>query len=254
MDKLFMDKILKGVQVVATLIGVFIPLLLLLGYVYHLGFIDYFGLDSSLVPRDFGGMITESWYLGVMSLASLVPYLWFVFLFTGMFFFVVLGFMYFSLYFKDKKGVRVLGKVTKQDQGRKILGLTQWLWNNLFDSTMKLTLIVCTVIMIPMTFLLILISPFQLGMKEAEALNKRYAAWGCENGQVDVGQLDEAKSVPCISLIDSSQPESKLLAQGIYVSSNGNRIAIFQDKTLQIYPLLAQYRISKIRQPDSVLE
>lgn len=248
MDKFFTDKILKGVQLVVALIGVFIPLLLLLGYVYHLGFIAYFSLDSSLVPRDFTGMITESWYLGVMSLAFLLPYWWFVFLLPVVFFFFLLGLIYFVLWFKDKEGVWVFAEVTKEDQGRRIFGLTQWLWNNLFDSTMKLVLIVCTVILLPTTLLLVLLSPFQQGFDEAKKLNLRYMERGCESGQVDMESMDEHKPVPCVSLIDASQAEPKLLAKGIYVTSNENRIAIFQEQTLHIYPLLAQYRISKIHQ------
>ncbi len=46
-----MDKVEKILNITAALVAIAVPIILLSGYSYHLGYVMTFGLDVDLIPR-----------------------------------------------------------------------------------------------------------------------------------------------------------------------------------------------------------
>jgi hypothetical protein len=57
-------QIFHSLQILAVTLGVVTPGILVAGYAWYLGYISVFNLDPSLMNRQFGDMIAESWYMG----------------------------------------------------------------------------------------------------------------------------------------------------------------------------------------------
>jgi hypothetical protein len=218
------------------------------GFVYYLGYITKFRLDTTLVPRSLGDFVTESWYLGVLALSFIFKFwLWPVWIFASMIllFFVV---MHFAVYLKSKGIFYIADSITKENPGRKILGLTQWNWICWWKAVedMYAWFVVTIVLLILPIF--VLIQPFEKGKRDAQRQIEQLANHQCNPLKV------KKNETACISLIDISASPNKVLFQGISVAANANRIAIYDGKVLEVWPLTNSMKVQKsvVRSVDSV--
>jgi hypothetical protein len=231
-------KVADLLQVLGVAMGLLASCILVAGYTWYIGHISAFGLDSSIMNRGLGDVIAESWYVGLMALIYLLPLWWYPFIFVAVVGALMLGGLYYISRQRDK-GKNPLGDpITKQNQGRRILGLTQWHWVCWLEAVH----LMCGWALVPIVLVLLtwlfIVFPFSEGNTLAKSEIEKYQKRGCTMDGV-VGSPTR-----CISLVDISSP-SVPAAQGLLVSSTNERIAIFNDKGLQVWPLTSSYRIDR---------
>ena len=234
-----LERVHKAIQFVAVSFGIVIPCVMFSGFVYYLGYINTFGLDSSLVPRNLGDFFTESWYLGVLAFVYLFKFWWLpVSMFVAM---SLLLFMVAQLsnYLKLKGKRYIANPISKDNPGRKILGLTQWSWMCWWDDEVKLYNWLMLPLLLVFIPYLVLISPFKQGENDALKNIERFSKHKCNPVK------DKKDRVGCISLIDVSVTPNKVLLQGITVAANANRIAIYNGKVLEVWPLTSSMKVQK---------
>jgi lysylphosphatidylglycerol synthetase-like protein (DUF2156 family) len=242
-----MDNLQKYSQLIAVIIGVAAPCMLLAGYSYHLGHIDGFGLDSSLLNRGFGDVITESWYVGVLLLIFfLKKWLWMLIYFCVMLTILLGAFFYFVR--RKVRGVDVFANpITKENQGRSIFGFTQWHWK----CCGELVIEVGTMFFIPLVVLLaavtVAILPFLKGNEYAHETIENFRKHGCEINPEKTHNFSR-----CVYLIDISSSNATTVAQGVLVTANNERVAIFTANAIEVWPLLDNYKLQKAYLPKEI--
>ena len=230
-----MEKIEGPIKIAGSLIALIIPCILLAGYSSHLGYITTYGLRGDLISKSMSDMLVESWYVGVMAVGwilSIWPYMLvgliaYYLLFVGIFFFLV----------KVKKNGLTwpFEEITKENQGKVICGVTQWHRVCLGGLFNELWTWVSTPLLILAFIGLLMGLPF-------------LDAKGYANEQIDILQKQgfngNDKKVSCIYLLDRDKQQDKVLTEGILISANKNRIAIY-NKKLEVWPLLDNYIVSR---------
>jgi len=231
-----MDNLEKVLKIAASAIAIVIPCVLLAGYSYHLGYIMTFGLSGDLIPKSMSDVLVESWYVSVIALAWALSY-WEVLLgiFIASFLLGVASLLFFRLL--KSKGINwVFDEITQQKQGKSILGFTQWHWICLGQLFRDLS----SIIILPMAILVVLaaflVLPYTEGEDEALIQIERFNDNGCDCKTED-------KPLSCIRLIDTTAKKN-VIAYGVLVSANDNRIAVFTGK-LEVWPMLDNYIIDK---------
>lgn len=236
-----MDKIHQYLQSSAVAIGIFVPCILLAGYVYHLGYSVTFGLEPSLINKGFADVITEAWLLGALLLAYFLKRIWMLFGYVGALSLIMLLFFYLIVRLKAKGSDPVAWEITKEKQGPKILGLTLWHWKCWFESVTELG----AWALVPTIFLLmaalIIIIPFQQGVSEANKQISQIQTHGC------ITPFEQKDRVRCVSLIDISLTPPVTIYSGILVSSNNDFVALFDGQTLEVFRLKDDFKLSKPR-------
>jgi hypothetical protein len=190
-----------------------------------------FGLSEDLIAKTMSDVIVESWYVGILALGWILskwPYFlgYFLFLVT-----LIFGIFFFLKWAKENKVDWIFEELTKENQGRTFLTITQWQWieiGRLF-SEMSSWFIYPMLVLGLASFLVGY--PYQKAKNFAEEQMNLYQQHGCQN---------ENQKYHCASLIDSSN--KKVLIQGILISANNNRVAIYNNK-IEIWPLLDNYII-----------
>lgn len=241
-----MDKTHRVIQLTALILGILVPSILLAGYIFHLGYSQTFGLDSSLVYKSLADMMTEAWYLGVMILIYLVPKWWY--LVVALFFYILLIlvlFLYFS-YLKKQGKTWFTKEITKDNQGAKFCGLTLWRWGHIYEIFEELS----SWFLIPAIILLFAASltvfPYQQGRDGALKQITEHQKYNCE------AKEKQGLATRCHYLIDTSTAEQKIIAQGILVAANNNRVALFDNNIVEVWPILDSYIIRRfyLEQPS----
>ena len=236
-----MEKIHQYLQSAAVAIGIFVPCILLAGYVYHLGYSVTFGLEPSLINKGFSDVITEAWLLGASLLVQFVNYRWTGFFVVGAVSLIMLGLFYFIVYLKAKGKDPASWEITKEKQGRKIFGLTLWHWKCWFETVQEFGTwaYIPTVLLLLATLITIL--PFQRGAAEAKKKINYIQTNGCN---APFNQKDRAR---CVSLIDISATPPQTIYSGVLVSSNNDFVALFDGQTLEVFRLKDDFKLSKPR-------
>lgn len=241
-----MDNLRKYTHLTAAILGVVTPCLLLSGYVYHLGYVTKFGLNSSLMSRGFSDVITESWYIGVLLLTYLLEKWWWFLVFFGiMATIAVCSFFYFVRL--ENKGVDIFANpITKANQGRTVLGFTQWHWICCGKMLMGIGSLSYIPLAVVSLIAAIVILPFQKGgqnaLKEIESFRKD----GCE--VVAGGSRSFSR---CVYLMDISSSNPTVVAQGLLVTTNNERIAIFTEGAIEVWSSLDKYKLKKAYLPKA---
>jgi hypothetical protein len=132
---------------------------------------------------------------------------------------------------KERGGTWIFEEINKENQGKKIWGITQWHWFCLYEAFQELASWYFYPVMVMAVFGLFTAVPYQKAKNFAEEQMSLYQQHGCQN---------ENQKYHCASLIDSS--DNKVLIQGILISANDNRVAIYNNK-IEIWPLLDNYII-----------
>lgn len=229
-----MDKIEKVLKIVASSVATVVPCILLAGFSYHLGYINSFGLSDELIHKSMSDVLVESWYVGVMSIAWILSFWkalvgWFIFyLFLGV------GFLLLFRKLKSEGATWIFDEITKENQGRTIVFFSQWHWMCLGGLISDLSLLFFIPLVLVAALGLLMALPYQEGNDNAVKQLDAFRHNGCEVYD---------KSFSCISLIDTLN-HNNLIAKGILVSSNKDRIAVF-NKKLEVWPLLDSYIIEK---------
>jgi hypothetical protein len=233
-----MEKYERLIKMAASAVAIAVPCILLTGFSYHIGHIFTFGLSYELINKDMSDVLVESWYIGVLAIAWLLtkwPY-W-----LGFFvFLVIIGLVafFYARHAKASGKDWLFEEISKENQGRKILGITQWHWCVLGEMHVELSSWFSYPLLIVCFLGLLTAFPYERGKADAEKQIQLYVESGCDN---------EEKIAQCSYLIDTNS-ENKILAKGILVSANQDRIAIFNNE-LEVWPLLDSYIIRKQR-PD----
>jgi hypothetical protein len=235
-----MDNLQKYSQIIAVIIGLVAPCLLLAGYSYHLGNTLGFGLDPSLLSRGFGDVIAESWYVGVQLLGFFVTKWWWMLVFFG--FTITILFGTFISYLRLKgKGVDVFANpITKENQGRSIYGLTQWQWICCGEAVFELGALCFIPLVVLVVAGSIVILPFQRGKEYAHETIENFRKHGCEIKPEKPHNFSR-----CVYLIDISSSNATTVAQGVLVTANSERVAIFTTNAIEVWPLLDNYKLQK---------
>lgn len=234
-----MEKTHQYLQSAAVLLGILVPCILLAGYVYHLGYSMTFGLNSSLINKGFSDVITEAWLLGALLLVKFVKYWWVAFILVGTVSLIMLGLFYFIVYLKAKGRDPAAWEITKEKRGRKIFGLTLWHWKCWFETVQEFGTWVYIPTVLLLIAILITITPFQQGANEAKKQIGQIQKSGCN------APLDQKDRVRCTTLTDISVTPNIPVFTGILVSSNSSHVALFDGKTLEVFPLTDKFKLSK---------
>jgi hypothetical protein len=229
-----MEKYERLLKMAASAVAIAVPCILLSGFSYHIGHIFTFGLSYELINKDMSDVLVESWYIGVLAITWLLSKwpLW-----LGFFIFlVIIGLVafFYARHAKANGKDWLFEGISKENQGRKILGITQWHWCQLGSMFSELISWFYYPVLILCFVGLLTAFPYERGKADAEKQIQLYAESGCNS---------EEKIVQCSYLIDTSN-ENKVLTKGILVSANQDRIAIFNNE-LEIWPLLDSYIIRK---------
>lgn len=233
------DKIHQYLQATAIILGLFVPCVLLAGHVFYLGSTIPFGLDSNLVSLGFGDTVAEAWMIGVTLLAYLFSRWWYLLAFLLIMSILLLGIMYFVFCFdQNGKYVEKL-EITKQKQGRKIFGLTLFAWKGWLSIVLGLGACVYAPLVALVFTALIIVLPYQMGEKQAKEKIEQVQKWGCNPS------THQRSHTRCTTLTDISVTPNIPIFTGILVSSNSSHVALFDGKTLEVFPLRENFKLSK---------
>jgi len=235
-----LNKLLKILQIVSLTLGVFTSLMLLAGYIYHLGYVHAFGLDTNLISKPISEMLVESWYLAVILLGYILERWFYFFIVAIALFLVMLMALTIAIKLKKEDESVVVDEITQDNQGDRVLWFTQWhlkMLAKIADQLIKnIILLPLFIILIPAV---ITVSPYQKGKTDAEKQISEQQKYGCS--------IDEKGSYQskCSYLIDISYLDEKIISAGIIVDATEKKIAIFHDNLIEVYPLLDSYKIVK---------
>lgn len=229
-----MEKFEGLLKLAATAVALLVPCILLTGFSYHIGHIFTFGLSHELINKDMSDVLVESWYIGVLGagwLLSKWPY------FLGFFVFLVvsgLAAFLFARHAKENGKDWLFEELSKENQGRKIFGITQWHWCKLGEMHIELSSLFYYPLVILCFIGLLTAFPYQRGQHDAEKQMKIFAESGCQS---------EEKVGRCTYLLDTSK-NNQVIAKGILISANDNKVALYNSR-VEVWPLLDSYVIRK---------
>lgn len=230
-----MDRIESVLKITAAMVAVIVPIILLAGYSYHLGYVMTFGLDVNLIPKRLPDMLVESWYVGILAIAwVLSKWSYFLILFI-IFCLYCLAIFLFFLRAKKRGNTSLFEEITKEKQGKTIIGITQWHWKLLGQLFRTSFIWFFTPFMLISIIGLVAASPYQQGEEEAKTKIEAFKQKGCDENN---------KIFSCIYLLDITNQPHEVITKGILVSANQDRIAIFNNE-LEVWPLLDIYIIRK---------
>ncbi len=234
-----LEKAHKFIQFAAVTFGMIIPCVMFSGFVYYLGYTTKYGLDPSFVPRSLGDFVSESWYLGVLAFGYLLKFWkWPLWIF-GLLSLIYLVVMYIATHLKSKGKLKFDNPISKENPGRKILGMSQWNWILWWEMVENMYIWLVIPIVFLLLPILVLVTPFEKGKSDAQKQIDQFALHQCDPLKV------KKDDVTCTSLIDISVTPNKVLMQGISVAANANRIAIYNGKVLEIWSLTNSMKIQK---------
>lgn len=229
-----MEKFERLLKLAASAVALVVPCILLSGFSYHIGHIFAFGLSHELIDKDMSDVLVESWYIGVLAIAWLLskwPY------FLGFFILlIVIGLAAFftARYAKEHGKDWFFEELSKENQGRKILGITQWHWCQLGEMHVELSSWFYYPLVILCFIGLLTAFPYQRGQQDAEKQMKIFAESGCQS---------EEKVGRCTYLIDTTK-NNQMIAKGILISANDKKVALYNNK-VEVWSLVDSYLIQK---------
>ncbi|NQY27563.1 MAG: hypothetical protein HRT92_10370 [Piscirickettsiaceae bacterium] len=234
-----MERTFKLAQLLSIAIGILVSSLLIAGYVYHLGYIHSFGLDAAIIYKSLPDMITEGWYLTIQIVLWMVD-IWWVFivaliLYAGL----ILGISYGVTYLKTKGKLEHVEEITFENQGRLTFGLTEWIWK-IFWETMNegLTWFLHIPLAVLTVLFLLALWPYQQGRDDGLKQIAQHQEYGC------IAKDSLPDMTQCIYIFDNSKSNSdELVAQGILVAADKQRLALFNDNKIEIWPRKVDYKI-----------
>jgi hypothetical protein len=194
-----------------------------------------FELSTDLISKSMSEVLVESWYVGVMALAWLLskwPYVLLYFLTLSS---IIIATFFFARWCRNTGKNWIFEEITKENQGKTFLTITQWHWKQLGEMFSDMS----SWFFYPMAFLacigLLTTFPFQDAEQYANKQMELFKEHGCS---------EKTEKYSCIYLVDIEKQQNKVLAKGILVSANDKRIAIYNNK-LEVWPLLDNYIIRK---------
>ncbi|SFK36077.1 hypothetical protein [Methylophaga sulfidovorans] len=229
-----MEKFEGLLKLAATAVALLVPCILLTGFSYHIGHIFTFGLSHELINKDMSDVLVESWYIGILGagwLLSKWPFLLGVFLFYVLF---VLAVFFFLRHARENGKDWIFEEITKENQGRKILGITQWHWCLLSEMIGTISSWIAYPILIISLIVSLLGGAYLRGQYDAEKQMEIYTNAGCQS---------EEKVGRCTYLLDTTK-NNQVIAKGILISANDKKVALYNNK-VEVWPLLDSYLIRK---------
>ena len=235
--------LIQTFQFIALAFTITTPCLLIAGYSYYLGYINTFGIDSSLLNRDFSEAITECWIVGL----KLLVYLWEhkhypAYWALGV---IVLALYCMAIIIKRKKlglsNILVDGSLNKENQGSVFFGLSLYHWGLLCEFIYLPLKIVVEIIGIIALALLTSAIPFNDGTTDANEKIDNYRTHQCNRNV-------SSKISNCISLVSLSE-DKRILTEGILVTASKTHIAIYSNNQTEIWPIRDDYKLATNYQP-----
>lgn len=233
-----MEHSFKLVQLLSIAVGILVPSLLIAGYVYHLGYIQSFGLDASIIYKSLPDMITEGWYLTIQ-IVLWIGDIWWVFiviliLYAGL----ILGVSYRITYLKTMGRLEPVEEITFENQGRSTLGLTEWIWKGFWEKMDKsLTWFLHIPLAVLTVLLFLALWPYQHGWDDGLKQIAQHQEYGCtaKDSLPDMAQ--------CVYIFDNSKSSNELVAQGILIAADKERLALFNNNKIEIWPRQVDYKV-----------
>ena len=229
------NKIESLAKIAASLVAIVVSLILLSGYSYHLGYVMTFELSTDLISKSMSEVLVESWYVGVMSLAWLLSKWPYVLTYFVVLIIMVFGGFFLARWCRDTGKNWVFEEITKENQGKTFLTITQWHWKQLGGMFSDMSLWFYYPMALLAGLCVFTVLPFQEAKVSAHKQIELFKQNGCS---------EKAEKYSCIYLVDIEKQQNKVLAKGILVSANDKRIAIYNNK-LEVWPLLDNYIIRK---------
>ncbi|EGL55307.1 hypothetical protein MAMP_02301 [Methylophaga aminisulfidivorans MP] len=229
-----MEKFERLLKLAASAVALVVPCILLSGFSYHIGYIFTFGLSHELINKDMSDVLVESWYIGVLGAEWLLTKWPF---FLGFFVFLVvsgLAAFLFARHAKENSKDWLFKALSKENQGKKIFGITQWHWCQLGGMANELFSWLAYPILIVSIALVLVGFSYQRGQYDAEKQMQIYTKSGCQN---------EEKVGSCTYLLDTSK-NNQVIAKGILISANDKKVALYNSK-VEVWILLDSYLIRK---------
>lgn len=237
--------IAEKLQLAALALTFLAPCLLTAGYSFYLGYINTFGLDSSLLNRGFSEAVTETWGVGLMFLL----YLWKVKYLAIAWAAIVLVVVFYgvAIIVKRRKlglsNILVDGTLNKENQGPEFLGFTAYRWGVIATALYEIGSYVFWPIAILCAALLVCLFPYQYGTEIAGTSLERYEKDHCVNN-------DSGGKSNCISLIEITG-EQKVLAEGLLITASKNHIALYSNGVTEVWPMRDDMKVVRTLKPNT---
>ncbi len=222
-----MEKGYKYLQITGLALSVFVPALLLAGYSWRLGYVSTFGLNPEIISKGFSDVVVESWVVGVKVIAFGVSKWMYLPLFWVSIVTFLLGLLYLFVHLKNKGLITGdSAEITFENRGRKFVGLTQWHWKILIEAAAEVGHWFYWPIVVLIVAAVLAVFPFEDGKQYALKQLVAFRESGC------------AKQGSCTRLLKVDGGSESLVVEGIVVSANSGRIAIYSGGGVGVYPLL----------------
>lgn len=227
-----MEKGNRYLQVLALFISLSAPLVLLAGYTFWLGYISGFGLHAELIPKTLTDVILESWIVVVYFMGYAGSNLGYCLLGAFALWICLILMTYLINYLSERIFIDLdRPEITRENRGRNILGLSQWIWKMLLESGGTIYQYAAAATLGLCISLLFVLSSYSFGEKEAQKQITRFKASTC------------GKDIACHQVIDHSGEEDKLVAEGLLISANEQKIAIY-NTSVTVYHLRDTYKVA----------
>lgn len=237
--------IAEKLQLAALVLTFFAPCLLTAGYSFYLGYINTFGLDSSLLNRGFSEAVTETWIVGLKLLLFLFSHIHYAFIWAAI---VIACTLYgLAIIVKRRKlglsNILVDGTLSKENQGPEFLGFTAYRWGVIATALYEIGSYVFWPIAILCAALLVCLFPYQYGTEIAGTSLERYEKDHCVSG-------DSGGKSNCISLIEITG-EQKVLAKGLLITASKNHIALYSNGVTEVWPMRDDMKVVRTLKPST---
>jgi len=166
------NKIESLIKIAASTVAIVASLILLSGYSYHLGYVITFELSTDLISKSMSEVLAESWYVGVIALSWMLSKWPYVLLYFLILLAIIIATFFFARWCRNTGKNWIFEEITKENQGKTFLTITQWHWKQLGEMFSEMS----SWFFYPMTLLacigLLMAFPFQDAEQYAKKTNR----------------------------------------------------------------------------------
>ncbi|BCD97163.1 hypothetical protein [Marinagarivorans cellulosilyticus] len=237
--------IAEKLQLAALVLTFLAPCLLTAGYSFYLGYINTFGLDSSLLNRGFSEAVTETWVVGLRFLLFLFSHMHYAFIWVA----IVIACMLYGLAIIVKRrklglsNILIDGTLSKENQGPEYFGLTAYRWGLIATAVYELCSYIFWPIAIIIGALFVCILPYQYGTEIASTSVEKYEKEHCIT-------TDSRENSNCVSLVEIAG-EQKVLSKGLLITASKSHIALYSEGMTEVWPMRDDVKVVREFKPKA---
>lgn len=236
-DSSAIQPLIQALQFLALIFTITTPCLLLAGYSYYLGYINTFGIDSSLLNRGISEAITESWIVGIKFLIYLFNKMHYL----GAWGLIVIACTLYTIAIVTKRkklglsNIILDGTLSKENQGPEYLGQTLYRWSVIWGLVLEVLQLLLSLAIIVLLPLATCLFPYGDGSKKAKEIIEKYQRHDCDYSI-------KPSSPNCMTLIDLNGDKHTLI-NGIFITASKSHIAIYSNNQTEIWPIRDDYKL-----------